>query len=456
MASLQSYPGKGKDADKTFYRIQPYVIDDNGDRKRITIRLGIGRKRAEQACKAISDLIDCRSANGACGDETDKVEPSAKTKSWVAKVADETICNLLLCYRLIDELPARYAGEMAAVTMESLTEAYIAEFSTGKAPRTITAYRQSQSELLKYFGSRNVDSITASDARKFFNWMIEKRGLAQNTAKVRLRNAKTMFDVAVESEVLSKNPLRAKGLSTTQSAAVKEYVPTATIAKVMEHCPSLEWKVFFQLVRTVPMRIPSEIQELTWNDIDVEANTILVHSPKTRHIGKHARLVRIFGHLQKPLNDLYHQDDDEDAVYVFPNIRKLSNAGKLAGDYVVRAKVKRWPNFFNSLRASAETDLMDEYGLRRACQWSGNSPATAMKNYALVKHTDFADSGVTKLDAKSDALNPFDAEYDAESASLSEQSTRQNKEKGACSSLPDTQQAPLKVPDGLEPSIVCL
>lgn len=39
------------------------------------------------------------------------------------------------------------------------------------------------------------------------------------------------------------------------------------------------------------------------------------------------------------------------------------------------------------LRASTEADLMDEHGLRRACQWAGNSPATAMKNYSMVRKT---------------------------------------------------------------------
>lgn len=74
-------------------------------------------------------------------------------------------------------------------------------------------------------------------------------------------------------------------------------------------------------------------------------------------------------------------------------------------ELVVKAKQRVWSNFFNSLRASAETDLMDEYGLRRACQWAGNSPATAMKNYATVRKTDFIDDGnrVSKVDAKSDA-----------------------------------------------------
>ena len=60
-------------------------------------------------------------------------------------------------------------------------------------------------------------------------------------------------------------------------------------------------------------------------------------------------------------------------------------------------------SFFNSLRASTKNDLMDEHGLRRDCQWAGNSAATAMKNYALVRKTDFTDarySAVNKSDAE--------------------------------------------------------
>ena len=79
----------------------------------------------------------------------------------------------------------------------------------------------------------------------------------------------------------------------------------------------------------------------------------------------------------------------------------------------------------------AETDLMDEFGLRRACQWAGNSPATAMKNYALVRKTDFVDEGasVIKSDAKSDAILVADAKSDAERASTTEH--RPNKKRTA-------------------------
>ena len=89
---------------------------------------------------------------------------------------------------------------------------------------------------------------------------------------------------------------------------------------------------------------------------------------------------------------------------------------------------------------------MDEYGLRRACQWAGNSAGTAMKNYALVKKTDFTDSGTNitlenvesndqkpapKCDAKSDAINDFDAKSAAESSSTDSHEFASNQVKNA-------------------------
>ena len=93
---------------------------------------------------------------------------------------------------------------------------------------------------------------------------------------------------------------------------------------------------------------------------------------------------------------------------------------------------------------------MDEFGLRRACQWAGNSPSTAMKNYALVRKTDFVDDGsiVIKSDAKSDANSACDAKSDAEPASMPEQKpnkkrTVENGESSQCVSVGDI---------GLEPT----
>jgi len=61
---------------------------------------------------------------------------------------------------------------------------------------------------------------------------------------------------------------------------------------------------------------------------------------------------------------------------------------------VTKSKQELWPNFFNSLRASTLTDLMDQHGLRKACKWAGNSAAVAMKCYALTRSDDFDDNRI--------------------------------------------------------------
>jgi len=81
-------------------------------------------------------------------------------------------------------------------------------------------------------------------------------------------------------------------------------------------------------------------------------------------------------------------------VYVFPNLRSNTNTSTTAVKYVRAAGVEVWGKFWNALRASCETDLMDRYDLRRACAWIGNSPRIAMKHYALLRKSDYLDVGL--------------------------------------------------------------
>jgi hypothetical protein len=50
---------------------------------------------------------------------------------------------------------------------------------------------------------------------------------------------------------------------------------------------------------------------------------------------------------------------------------------------------------------------MDQYGLRRACQWAGNGPTTAIKHYALARKCDFENVGIsTKNLTQNPTQNP--------------------------------------------------
>jgi integrase len=102
------------------------------------------------------------------------------------------------------------------------------------------------------------------------------------------------------------------------------------------------------MARTIPLRITSEIEELTWGDVDWENNTILIHSPKTRKIGKSARLVPILPKFRQFLGQEF--DEADGLGHVFSTLRRHSNPGVTAKKIVVKAKIEPWSNFFNALR----------------------------------------------------------------------------------------------------------
>ena len=136
-------------------------------------------------------------------------------------------------------------------------------------------------------------------------------------------------------------------------------------------------------------------------------------------MGQSFRMTPIFSDLRENLeskseearkNSPYQRVRD---LTVLPTLHSHSNPSTTAKKIV--------------LRASTETDLMDAHGLRRACQWAGNSAATAMKNYALVRKSDFQDIGTAgKSDAKCAAIDASDAKCAAESASTTEQKPHKN------------------------------
>ena len=76
----------------------------------------------------------------------------------------------------------------------------------------------------------------------------------------------------------------------------------------------------------------------------------------------------------------------------------------MAGEFQTAAGFASWSKFWNSMRASRETDLMDQYGLRKACAWIGNSPAVAMKHYALLRKSDYTDLGAKSGAVETEAL----------------------------------------------------
>jgi hypothetical protein len=76
-----------------------------------------------------------------------------------------------------------------------------------------------------------------------------------------------------------------------------------------------------------------------------------------------------------------------------------------------RAGLEPWPNVFQNLRSTRETELAEEFPMHVVCAWIGNSQAVAAKHYLQVTEPHFEkatqtmhDSGDSQCPASSEGL----------------------------------------------------
>ncbi len=405
-ASTRRHKGRGPKP-RLWYKQIP-LLDVSG--RRTTLRLGpVSQSTAEEISRHVDNLV----ASKKYGTRLDE-----STKAWLI-TADSGLTDKLHRYG--------YCGPIQNPTIGDFLDRIIAAKKPVSAEATIIAYETSKKHLGKYFPNRRMADISSAEAKAFFNWLLTENGLGENTARRRFGRVREIFNDALEQGMIGSNPFKLRSISVTVQPAVKDYVPASTIDAVIKHLPAdqVEWKLLFAFGRYIGCRMPSEIRNLRWSDVNWEHNTIRLISPKTKRKGKPDRLVPIFSEIQSLL---LTQAEATDSEYVFPRLRNHSNAATTAAKMVEATGFTAWPKFWNALRASCETDLMDEYGLRKACQWIGNSPAIAMKNYSLLKKTDYIDAG-KKSDAALDAARSSVTAHGREGDARKPRKPRKSKQK---------------------------
>jgi integrase len=127
-----------------------------------------------------------------------------------------------------------------------------------------------------------------------------------------------------------------KSLSVSVGSAIKQYVPRESVLAVIGWLPAdnLEWKLLFAFGRFIGCRMPSEINDLTWNDVNWGDNTIQLKSPKTAYGGKPERLVPIFPEVALLL---LSQSETvlTGTVYVFLTLRNHTNRRPLPPSWLL-------------------------------------------------------------------------------------------------------------------------
>ncbi len=202
-------------------------------------------------------------------------------------------------------------------------------------PATLINWRHAGRCLVTYFGvQRPLASITAAEARDWERWLRtgearENRyakatldeGLAPNTVRKRVSNAKQFIQDAVDRELIARNPFAGLKGAVGGNRERDFFVTREMAANMLDAYPDSQWRLLFALSRFGGLRCPSEHLALRWGDIRWDENRMIVHSPKTAgHEGKGTRVVPLFVELRPYLEQAWDEAEPE-AEFVITRYR---------------------------------------------------------------------------------------------------------------------------------------
>ena len=349
------------------WRVQ--FSDANGTRK--TIRLGIGDRRAAEAIRVrVERLIEAKALN----------QPiTGELLEWV-KGLPPTLAARLGKAGLIEV--------REAVTLQAMLDGYLA-CRPDVRPLTRRNLMDAARKLVGYFDPhRPVATITEGDANEYAHHLFAK--LAPNTARRLLGRAKQYFAHAVRKGFIDKNPFGAmRSLHVKPNRERDCYVGLEESRRVLEALPSAEWRALFCLARFAGLRVPSEIVELTWGDVNWDRGLLAVRATKTAREGRGWRQVPLFPEVRQALTELFEQAD-EGQTHMFRRLRqaalgpqgiKNANLRTQFERYILKAGVKPWPKLFSNLRRSAAIDLATKFPAFAVTEWMGHSQAVSEAFY---------------------------------------------------------------------------
>jgi integrase len=353
------------------------------DKRRRAIRLGsMPKKTAEQFRVRFEELLGVRRGGGLMPESL---------MDWLDGLADE-LRTRLADAGLIDPVERMNLGGLCTAFLESRSSV---------APATQTRDQQVTKRLLEHFGpDRSLDSISVRDAEQWRKELAEsgnkrdvsRETLGDNTVRRRTGVARQIFATAVRWGLIRSNPF--DGLATTvrENRERQHFVRWQDIVRVIDHAPTQQWKSLIAFCRLAGPRVPSELSELTWNDIDFAARMITLRSPKTRHHGgEHVmRTVPLFPELMPYLQALADEVgpgiDVPLSALVFPMAADPTNNLRTRfSKYIIRAGLQPWEKLFQNMRSSRVTELLAQFPATDVCRWMGHSPSVAARFYAQAQ-----------------------------------------------------------------------
>ncbi len=93
-------------------------------------------------------------------------------------------------------------------------------------------------------------------------------GLAEATISKRVKHARQFFKLAHRKGLIDANPFQDLPAGSQRNEARLEFIDRATVERVPDATPDVEWPLIVALARFGGLRTPSKTLGLMWSDID--------------------------------------------------------------------------------------------------------------------------------------------------------------------------------------------
>jgi len=343
----------------------PRAIDFSFDGQRRRIRLGIvDRREADRFKGRLESLISLRQLG----------QPvTGELADWLTALPDATHARLAT----VGLVEPRQAVT-PTISLGTFADKYLAQRSPELRSASVQRLAQSIRRLRGHFGDdRPIDAISADDAADWRADLIGA-GLAEATVRLHCRNAKALFNNAVERELLPRNPFA--GLRSAAIAADREhYVASADIERVLAKLPNTSWRLLVGLARFAGLRCPSETHGLTWADFDWTKRRLHIRAVKTKTVRRVPIVPRLFELLESAFAEA-----EEGAVHPVTVTRSKGTIHRTVRQGIEEAGLEPWPDLMQALRRAAESDLAARFPQHAVSAWIGHSEAVSRRYYLQV------------------------------------------------------------------------
>ena len=340
--------------------------------KRRTIRLGrIGFDDARTFANRVEALVSKQRLNIAVDTDADLVR-------WLAGLSDDLYARLARFGLVTPKTPLEPVA--GAPTLAAWCERY-EQSRTDLKPASRVKIKYTHVLLKKHLKDATlIDAITLGDAKEWRRWLLA-RDLSEASVRLHIRNAKTLFNAAVEHELIDANPFRKlKGRAIANTA--DRVITVAETEAVIAAAPNAQWRLLIGLCRYAGCRMPSETDGLTWHDVDWDRRRLRIRSPKTeRFEGKAERVTPITPRLLELLQTAFDEaPEGATLVVTLPGNNRHRNLQEI----IRRAGLEPWPDLFHALRRSCATDWAKTLPGHAVARFLGHSEAVSRAHYLKI------------------------------------------------------------------------